>query len=140
MPLYSNMCCWHVGRVYTRLCTGKYSVPVLWDIKTGRIVNNESSEIIRMFNSHFNDLATNPTLDLYPEALRDAIDAANEWIYPVCAVRCCVVACARDAHTTLLFFHHRRSTTECTAVGLRRRKRRMRWHSSTMLLPGAQIP
>lgn len=43
---------------------GKYTVPVLWDKKTGRIVNNESSEILRMLNAEFNELATNPALDL----------------------------------------------------------------------------
>jgi len=49
-------------------------VPVLWDKKEGVIVNNESSEILRMFNASFNDLARNPELDLYPEALRAKID------------------------------------------------------------------
>ncbi|KAG2426855.1 hypothetical protein HYH02_014708 [Chlamydomonas schloesseri] len=62
--------------------TGKYSVPVLWDKKEKTIVNNESSEIIRMFNSAFNDFAKNPGLDLYPEALRAAIDEVNAWTYP----------------------------------------------------------
>lgn len=62
--------------------TGKYSVPVLWDKKRSTIVNNESSEIIRMLNSDFNAFAKNPGLDLYPPALRGAIDAANEWVYP----------------------------------------------------------
>eukprot|EP00050_Salpingoeca_kvevrii_P012898 m.25532 g.25532 ORF g.25532 m.25532 type:complete len:393 (-) comp4445_c0_seq2:168-1346(-) len=62
--------------------TGLYSVPVLWDKKTNRIVNNESSEILRMLNSEFNDFAKNPELDLYPEHLRKEIDAANEWVYP----------------------------------------------------------
>lgn len=61
---------------------GKYSVPVLWDTKTNTIVNNESSEIIRMFNSEFNDLAKNPSLDLYPAELAKEIDAVNEWVYP----------------------------------------------------------
>ncbi|KXZ42325.1 hypothetical protein GPECTOR_161g124 [Gonium pectorale] len=62
--------------------TGKYSVPVLWDKKEKTIVNNESSEILRMFNSAFNDIATNPGLDLYPEPLRPAIDELNAWVYP----------------------------------------------------------
>ncbi|PNH11720.1 hypothetical protein TSOC_001418 [Tetrabaena socialis] len=62
--------------------TGKYSVPVLWDKKEGTIVNNESAEIMRMLNSAFNHLATNPDLDLYPEPLREAIDQANAWIAP----------------------------------------------------------
>ncbi|GAB2281145.1 hypothetical protein Dimus_015749 [Dionaea muscipula] len=60
---------------------GKYSVPVLWDKKLKTIVNNESSEIIRMFNSEFNDFATNPDLDLYPPHLRAEIDEINEWVY-----------------------------------------------------------
>lgn len=61
--------------------SGKYTVPVLWDKKEGTIVNNESSEILRMFNSAFNDFATNPTLDLYPEEHRAEIDEVNDWIY-----------------------------------------------------------
>ena len=44
-------------------------------------MNNESAEIVRMLNSEFNDFASNPTLDLYPEALRAKIDEANGWIY-----------------------------------------------------------
>ncbi|CRM72695.1 MULTISPECIES: glutathione S-transferase family protein [Pseudomonas] len=61
--------------------TGRVTVPVLWDKKLKRIVNNESAEIIRMFNSAFNGMTGN-TLDFYPEALRPAIDALNERIYP----------------------------------------------------------
>jgi putative glutathione S-transferase len=57
--------------------TGKVTVPTLWDKKTGRIVNNESSEIIRMFNSEFNALTGDQT-DFYPEGLRAEIDAVNE--------------------------------------------------------------
>ncbi|GMH27735.1 hypothetical protein Nepgr_029578 [Nepenthes gracilis] len=61
--------------------TGKYTVPVLWDKKLKTIVNNESSEIIRMLNSEFNDFAVNAALDLYPPQLRSQIDKINEWIY-----------------------------------------------------------
>ncbi|WP_248919699.1 glutathione S-transferase family protein [Pseudomonas entomophila] len=61
--------------------TGRVTVPVLWDKQEKRIVNNESAEIIRIFNSAFNELTGN-TLDLYPEALRATIDALNERIYP----------------------------------------------------------
>uniref|UniRef100_A0A7S3XM83 GST C-terminal domain-containing protein n=1 Tax=Heterosigma akashiwo TaxID=2829 RepID=A0A7S3XM83_HETAK len=62
---------------------GKYSVPILWDKKEQTIVNNESSEIIRMLNSEFNAFAEQqPALDLYPPALRAAVDAANAWVYP----------------------------------------------------------
>jgi glutathionyl-hydroquinone reductase len=56
------------------LGAGKYSVPVLWDKQEGVIVNNESSDILRMFNASFNNLAKNPELDLYPEHLRAKID------------------------------------------------------------------
>jgi putative glutathione S-transferase len=60
--------------------TGKVTVPTLWDKKTGRIVNNESSEIIRMLNSEFAGVAGDGT-DLYPQPLRAEIDRLNETIY-----------------------------------------------------------
>ena len=60
---------------------GRCTVPVLWDKQTKAIVNNESAEIIVMLNSEFNSLATNPQLDLYPEALRDKIELWNDKIY-----------------------------------------------------------
>jgi len=59
---------------------GNITVPVLWDKKQERIVNNESSEIIRMFNTAFDDLTGN-TLDFYPAHLRADIDAINEPVY-----------------------------------------------------------
>jgi putative glutathione S-transferase len=61
--------------------TGKATVPTLWDRKTGRIVNNESADIIRMFNSAFDGITGN-RLDFYPEALRGEIDRWNDLIYP----------------------------------------------------------
>ena len=60
--------------------TGRVTVPVLWDKKEGTIVNNESTEIIRMMNDAFADLARD-TEDLYPEALRKEIDSINEPIF-----------------------------------------------------------
>jgi len=62
---------------------GRFTVPVLWDKKSATIVNNESSEIIRMLNSAFNHLlpADKAALDFYPERLRSEIDAVNEWMY-----------------------------------------------------------
>lgn len=54
---------------------------VLWDKKFQTIVSNESSEIIRMFNTEFNDLAENAALDLYPTHLQAQIDEVNEWVY-----------------------------------------------------------
>ncbi|NBA82162.1 glutathione S-transferase family protein [Pseudomonas putida] len=61
--------------------TGRVTVPVLWDKNEKRIVNNESAEIIRIFNSAFNELTGN-TLDLYPTSLRPTIEALNARIYP----------------------------------------------------------
>ena len=60
--------------------TGKVTVPVLWDKHQKTIVNNESSEIMRMLNNEFNDLAQNQ-LDLYPKALQTEIDGINQFIY-----------------------------------------------------------
>lgn len=60
--------------------TGQVTVPVLWDKQRDTIVNNESSEIIRMLNSAFGELAAND-LDLYPPELVDEIDAINERLY-----------------------------------------------------------
>jgi putative glutathione S-transferase len=60
--------------------TGRVSVPVLWDKERKTIVNNESSEIIRMLNSAF-DAFTNVHTDYYPEELRSEIDRVNEQVY-----------------------------------------------------------
>lgn len=59
---------------------GRVTVPVLWDKKTETIVSNESSDIIRMFNTAFNHLTGN-RLDYYPAALQDEIDGLNDRIY-----------------------------------------------------------
>jgi putative glutathione S-transferase len=60
--------------------TGKVTVPTLWDRKTKRIINNESSEIIRMLNSEFKVIAGDD-VDFYPLALRSEIDRINEIVY-----------------------------------------------------------
>ena len=60
--------------------TGRITVPVLWDRKTAQIVNNESSEIIRMMNSAFDGVGAAPG-DFYPEELREEIDAINARVY-----------------------------------------------------------
>lgn len=60
--------------------SGRVTVPVLWDKHTGTIVSNESSEIIRMFNSAFDDVGALPG-DFYPAPLRAEIDAVNQRVY-----------------------------------------------------------
>lgn len=60
--------------------TGRVTVPILWDKQQNTIVNNESAEIIRMFNSAFDQLGAKPG-DYYPEDKREQIDQVNELIY-----------------------------------------------------------
>ena len=70
-------------QVYTQAkpdYTGRVTVPVLWDKKHNTIVSNESSEIIRMFNSEFNELTGNHD-DYYPEKLRNDIEHWNNIVY-----------------------------------------------------------
>jgi putative glutathione S-transferase len=74
----------HLHEVYTRArpdYSGRVSVPVLWDRKTATIVNNESSEIIRMLNGEFNAFARRPDLDFYPLDLRAEIETINTLVY-----------------------------------------------------------
>jgi glutathionyl-hydroquinone reductase len=61
--------------------TGRVIVPVLWDKQRETIVSNESSEIIRMLNTAFNDF-TDAKTDYYPTTLRSAIDEINDLVYP----------------------------------------------------------
>lgn len=73
----------HLRRAYSATrpdYCGRVSVPVLWDKVTGRIVNNESADIVRMLNSEFNAFADG-SADYYPTALRPAIDALNGDLY-----------------------------------------------------------
>lgn len=60
--------------------TGRVTVPVLWDKQQQTIVNNESADIIRIFNSAFNALTGNND-DYYPPTLREQIDEVNQWVY-----------------------------------------------------------
>ncbi len=74
----------HLHQVYTLAqadYTGRVTVPILWDKQTRTIVSNESSEIIRMFNSAFDQLTGN-TLDFYPPELQAEIEELNQDIYP----------------------------------------------------------
>lgn len=73
----------YLHQVYTAAqsdYSGRVTVPVLWDKKTGTIVSNESSEIIRMLNTAFDGVGALAG-DYYPEALRSEIDALNDRIY-----------------------------------------------------------
>ena len=67
-------------RLADPLFNGLVTVPVLWDKKKRTIVNNESSEIIRMLNSAFNDYAKSD-IDYYPDSLRQDIDSINSLVY-----------------------------------------------------------
>ena len=73
----------YLYEVYTRASpaySGRVTVPVLWDKQRGTVVSNESSEIIRMFNSAFDSVGAAPG-DYYPEHLRKEIDAINARVY-----------------------------------------------------------
>ena len=73
----------YLHQIYTRADPGittRVTVPVLWDTQTGRIVNNESAEVIRIFNSAFDAVGAKPG-DFYPAAYREEIDALNGRIY-----------------------------------------------------------
>ena len=74
----------HMHDVYTAAdatFTGRCTVPVLWDKQAHTIVNNESADIIRMLNSAFDDFPGVSSIDYYPVALQNEIDALNEHIY-----------------------------------------------------------
>lgn len=76
----------HIRDIYFKVnpdYEGRFTVPVLWDKKLETIVNNESSEIIRMFNTAFNQYLDKEHAErnYYPESLRKEIDENNEWIY-----------------------------------------------------------
>ncbi|OJU06386.1 MAG: glutathione-dependent reductase [Rhizobium sp. 63-7] len=79
-PLFGADFLWQIYTKADPQYSGRVTVPVLWDKKTGTIVSNESAEIIRMFNSAFNGLTGNSD-DYYPEALRSEIDDINTLVY-----------------------------------------------------------
>ncbi len=70
--------------VYTRSApdfSGRVTVPVLWDTQTQTIVNNESSEILRMLDQAFAGVGARTDVELWPAALRDELEAVNERVY-----------------------------------------------------------
>ncbi|MEO1131953.1 MAG: glutathione S-transferase family protein [Cyanobacteria bacterium J06639_1] len=73
----------YLHQIYTRAdmkFSGRVTVPVLWDKERQTIVNNESSEIIRMFNSAFDEVGAKPG-NYYPNELRSQIDSINDRVY-----------------------------------------------------------
>ena len=76
--------CEHLFELYQKAAsgyTGRVTTPTLWDRQYETIVSNESADIVRMFNSAFDSVATHPERDYYPSELRDEIDAVNERVY-----------------------------------------------------------
>jgi putative glutathione S-transferase len=92
----------YLHEVYTKArptYSGRVTVPVLWDKERATIVNNESSEIIRMFNSAFDGVGAAPG-DYYPAGLRAEIDAVNARVYETLnnGVYRCGFATAQEAY------------------------------------------
>ena len=79
-PLYGAEYLYQIYLQAKQDYTGQITVPVLWDKQRNTIVNNESSEIIRMLNDGFGDLARND-IDLYPKGLQPEIDEINDRLY-----------------------------------------------------------
>ncbi len=79
-PIHNADFLWQVYVAAQKDYSGRVTVPVLWDKKTNAIVSNESLEIIRMFNSAFDDVGA-ASGDYYPLHLRDEIDELNTRIY-----------------------------------------------------------
>ena len=79
-PIFGASKLYEIYQAADPTVTGRSTVPILLDKHTRRIVSNESSEIIRMFNSAF-DAVGAAEGDYYPEALREEIDAVNDRIY-----------------------------------------------------------
>jgi glutathionyl-hydroquinone reductase len=94
----------HVHQVYSAArpgFTGRATVPVLWDRETRAIVNNESSEIIRMMNAEFDEFGDGAP-DFYPAPLRFEIDAINAFVYEAIndGVYRCGFATTQEAYET----------------------------------------
>jgi putative glutathione S-transferase len=102
-------------------CTTRVTVPALWDAKTRRVVNNESSEIMRMFNTAFAGIAQ-PSPDYYPEPLRPEIDTTNALVLKGVnnAVNGCGYSISQEAYDSsvkLLF-----ETLDCIEARLSRQR------------------
>ncbi|KAL8862122.1 MAG: hypothetical protein Q9178_001577 [Gyalolechia marmorata] len=78
--------CTHLRDIYFKVSPdyeGRFTVPTLYDVKQGKIVSNESSEIIRMFYTEFDDLLPEQykEIDLFPKHLQQEIEGVNGWTY-----------------------------------------------------------
>jgi len=80
-PIFGADNLWEIYQASDPAYTGRVSVPVLWDKASNTMVNNESSEIIRMFNGSFDAIATHRGRDYYPEPLRAEIDTVNDRVF-----------------------------------------------------------
>src|SRR5271154_5138698 len=87
--------------------TGKVTVPTLWDKKTKKIVNNESSEIIRMFNSEFNAITGDRTASTIRRYAPRSIQSTNRFITTSTTAYTARASQSRRPHTT-------RPTTDCS--------------------------
>ena len=79
----------YLSQIYTNVASnysGTVTVPTLYDLKQNKIVNNESSEIMRMFNTAFDGVGAKEG-DYYPEALRDEIDQLNDELFGAIAAK-----------------------------------------------------
>ena len=101
---------------------GRFTVPILWDKKHSTIVNNESSEIIRIFNTAFNDLVEpeKAAVDIYPEQHRAEIDGINEWVYDNINSESMIRCLYLDNYANLA------TQMECISLALRLSLKRMR--------------
>ncbi|MDX1525214.1 MAG: glutathione S-transferase family protein [Pseudidiomarina maritima] len=79
-PLYQHNYLYQLYLQANPKYSGRVTVPVLWDKQRKTIVSNESADIIRMFNSAFNELTGNQ-IDFYPDELAEPIDSINERVY-----------------------------------------------------------
>ena len=79
-PIHDSDYMYQVYQAANSSYTGRVTVPVLWDKRQGTIVSNESADIIRMFNSAFDDIGATEG-DYYPEPLREEIDEINARVY-----------------------------------------------------------
>jgi len=80
-PLYGFKSLRQLYELHHPEYANRYTVPVLWDSQTKKIVNNESSEIIGMLNLEFNAFAKHPEVNIAPEDQKAEIEALNTWMY-----------------------------------------------------------